>query len=483
MGMTQNFSGQASAPGTPGQSRYDLRHLRRSSDDRMISGVCGGLGRYTGVDPIIFRVLLATLAVFGGVGLLIYALAWLLIPDDRADTSEAHRLFRGQGSPLMILVAIALGVVGLLALIDFANHGRSATVSVVIVIAVIAVIVASRRTGPNATPGPVSGPVGGYFGSDPTSSPGAPPQPTPYATEPAPYTAQTAAFAPTAGGPPLGPPAGFSPSRPTYAGPPPPWPSPSWPPGPPGPPRPPRPPRPPSFLAPLALSVGVVVTGALFALDASHAIDVTAQAMFASVLLSVGLALVLATWIGRARLLIGVGAILTVGLAVTALIDVPLRGGIGDRTTIVTTATDLKAAYHLGIGQQTLDLGQLQLGGKTVHTAATVGVGHLYVLVPENVVVVAHGRAGLGELRLFGGLTSGSDLNRTASAVTDPRVPGELDLDLRVGTGVVEVIQAVHLPAPGAPLVPGTPGAPTAPSVPATPAVPSVGSNGTVVQP
>jgi phage shock protein PspC (stress-responsive transcriptional regulator) len=67
------------------------RTLRRSNNDRIISGVSGGLGQYFGVDPVIFRVLFAVLAFFGGVGLLAYAVAWLLIPEPDVHTSVLDR--------------------------------------------------------------------------------------------------------------------------------------------------------------------------------------------------------------------------------------------------------------------------------------------------------------------------------------------------------------------------------------------------------
>src|SRR5437667_12666173 len=58
------------------------RVLRRSREDRVIAGVCGGLGRYLGVDPILLRVALVVLAIGGGVGFLIYGGAWLVIPKE-----------------------------------------------------------------------------------------------------------------------------------------------------------------------------------------------------------------------------------------------------------------------------------------------------------------------------------------------------------------------------------------------------------------
>ena len=74
-------------PGEPGPRRW----LRRSRADRMVSGVAGGLGEYFGVDPVIFRVLFAVLSFFGGVGLVMYGLAWLLVPEPEVDTSALDK--------------------------------------------------------------------------------------------------------------------------------------------------------------------------------------------------------------------------------------------------------------------------------------------------------------------------------------------------------------------------------------------------------
>jgi phage shock protein PspC (stress-responsive transcriptional regulator) len=61
--------------------------MRRSRDDRMIAGVCGGLARYLDIDPVVVRVVVAALTVVGGAGLVLYIAAWLLVPEDGADTS------------------------------------------------------------------------------------------------------------------------------------------------------------------------------------------------------------------------------------------------------------------------------------------------------------------------------------------------------------------------------------------------------------
>jgi len=54
--------------------------LVRSESDRLIAGVCGGLGQHFGIDPSVVRIVFVLLAVFGGSGLLIYLVLWLILP-------------------------------------------------------------------------------------------------------------------------------------------------------------------------------------------------------------------------------------------------------------------------------------------------------------------------------------------------------------------------------------------------------------------
>jgi phage shock protein C len=57
------------------------RKLYRSRNQRMLAGVCGGLAEYFNVDATLIRVLFLILAVFGGTGLVIYVVMWLIVPD------------------------------------------------------------------------------------------------------------------------------------------------------------------------------------------------------------------------------------------------------------------------------------------------------------------------------------------------------------------------------------------------------------------
>lgn len=58
--------------------------LYRSSADRMLGGVCAGLGQYLGLDPIFIRIFFVLLTIGGGAGVLIYILLWILIPEAEA---------------------------------------------------------------------------------------------------------------------------------------------------------------------------------------------------------------------------------------------------------------------------------------------------------------------------------------------------------------------------------------------------------------
>jgi signal transduction histidine kinase len=78
--------------------------LRRDTRHRMIAGVCSGLARHLGVDPIIVRVAFVAAATAGGVGIALYALAWVFVPAGDA-AARVPRRHTGRGT-----VQIALGV-------------------------------------------------------------------------------------------------------------------------------------------------------------------------------------------------------------------------------------------------------------------------------------------------------------------------------------------------------------------------------------
>jgi phage shock protein PspC (stress-responsive transcriptional regulator) len=66
----------------PGGGPPPQKRLMRSQSDRIVGGVCGGLGRYFNVDPLFFRIGAVALAFVGGAGVLLYLAALLLMPSE-----------------------------------------------------------------------------------------------------------------------------------------------------------------------------------------------------------------------------------------------------------------------------------------------------------------------------------------------------------------------------------------------------------------
>jgi phage shock protein C len=110
------------------------KKLYRSEDQRVIGGVCAGLARYFGVDPVLMRLIFAALALVQGLGVIAYLIIWLVVPDEkdrelsgedsiranlddmRAQVSQlGSRFSEGQqGTVLIAVILIALGAIFLL---------------------------------------------------------------------------------------------------------------------------------------------------------------------------------------------------------------------------------------------------------------------------------------------------------------------------------------------------------------------------------
>lgn len=103
----------APAPPPPPGAEAGARRLTRSTSDRMLGGVAGGLGRYFGIDPIIFRVVFVVLLFAGAVGALAYVALWLLVPDDSPGARPPAGNSRGgliaAGAILVVLALIFSG--------------------------------------------------------------------------------------------------------------------------------------------------------------------------------------------------------------------------------------------------------------------------------------------------------------------------------------------------------------------------------------
>ena len=66
-----------------------MKRLYRSRKERMLGGICGGLGEHIDVDPTIIRMVLVVVTLFSlGIGIIVYIIAWILIPESPGESTE-----------------------------------------------------------------------------------------------------------------------------------------------------------------------------------------------------------------------------------------------------------------------------------------------------------------------------------------------------------------------------------------------------------
>ncbi len=100
--MTSQDTQRTDAPG---------RLLRRRTSDRVIGGVAGGLGDYFNIDPLLIRIGFVGLILFGGAGVVLYLIAWLMVPAEGQNASIVEGLVRRIGlTPGRILTLAVIAV-------------------------------------------------------------------------------------------------------------------------------------------------------------------------------------------------------------------------------------------------------------------------------------------------------------------------------------------------------------------------------------
>jgi phage shock protein PspC (stress-responsive transcriptional regulator) len=392
-------------PGAP-------RRLTRSTQRKVVAGVAGGLGEYTGVDPVLFRVLFAVLTLFGGSGILLYAVCWLFLPADDQPMSPAESLIgRGtSGSSRSRDVAIAVGLIAAgLVLAGVLTLGDGGDLALVLVV------------------------VGGaYFLLRHLQErrEGGPPQPVAPAPPPVPYQAFDTGTTATMTAP-------VEPGLPALPAPLEPW-------------APPAPPkvkqkREHSILGALTVSVLLLVLGVTAALDAGDVVNPGADDYLALALGVLGLGLVVGGWFGRARWLAWPGIPLLAVLVVVSTSGISLEGGTGDRTYTPLRAAAIQPEYRIGVGSVRLDLSAVDFTEQLVRTKVSAGVGSVQVTIPRDVDVSIDGRAGIGTIELLDRTQSGTSVSNTIvdhGPAGDGSIDLTLDLDVNIGEVVVNRAQA-----------------------------------------
>ena len=286
----------------------DVDRLRRSTSDRYLAGVAGGLGRHFDVDPTVVRVLIAVLTLFGGAGILLYAAVWVFVPEDGRDRALIDVNADVRRVVLVAAAAVSLMIVFGSPFVD--NSWGWVFPLPLLVIAVVVVAVVGnrqRRTRPTGPPPPWGSAV--------------PPTPTAGAAMTSPTTGSVTdagtrptgdyPTAPSYGATPPGagqaPPAWMPPPSPAYV-------------------PPPRPRRTGLVLFWPTLALVAIGLGTLGIFDVNDTVPVSAYAALA--LSVVALALLVGAFVGRPGGLIALGLVASVGLGITSAVDAATDGDV-----------------------------------------------------------------------------------------------------------------------------------------------------------
>ncbi|WP_225847836.1 PspC domain-containing protein [Streptomyces sp. HPF1205] len=412
----------------------DRLRLTRARHHKVLAGVCQGAGRYFGVDPVIFRIVLAVLSLTGGIGLIVYGLGWLVMPQEgpggREEESEAHRLLSGriEGAPLAAVLMTLVGC-GLYASM-LGNSGNQAF-SLILLAATAGAVYWSQRRRVAVAAGEQAAAGGGVGGvstavanavADAPPAAQAPPEP---GGSPS-WWRDPAVKEPYLWGPDDGP---YSDTdraawrerkkaeRREKA-----WVLPLL-----------------TFL--LAVTAATVGTGASWPYRTAGA---SLEIGLAAALGVFGVAFVISSFAGRAR----GGTVFFSLLTIAALIGasaLPKEGhGMGGRTWRPVQVAAVHEAYSLGGGKGTLDLTALDLNGATVSTRVTVGVGEVELRLPADATVHLHYDLGIGNVSPPDRIDHGDDGVNVGQhkQVTYAPAPGTLStgtIDVRVKLGVGHV--------------------------------------------
>jgi phage shock protein C len=96
--------------------------LYRSPTDRVLGGVCGGIGAYLGIDPLLVRLFFVLLTIGGGAGVLIYVVLWIVVPEPEGGELASAQPFgsamRFNNPQANLIVGAALVGLGLVFLVQ-----------------------------------------------------------------------------------------------------------------------------------------------------------------------------------------------------------------------------------------------------------------------------------------------------------------------------------------------------------------------------
>ncbi len=416
----------------------------RRGDGRWFAGVATGLARWLGVDPLVVRAGFILFSIFFGMGVALYLVLWLLMPDERGEIHVERALKHGEGHSIFLLVVTAIAVLG--GGPWWGGDTRGFRFFGFVLVVVGAWWFATRTdTGrelmaqaPWRKPGPTA--PGATTSVDPvTGDPVTQPGPGATSSVPAAATAygSTGNAAANAGA--------------TLAAPRPPAPTPV------------RERTPSIGFAGGLLVLGLAIVTGVVMSSVAHAAGWSGNPVaigIASSLGMLGLGILVAGIAGRRSgglAFFAVTGMIAAAATTAAPVGLSQPWQVGDVTHQVTSMTPAPE-FELGLGQMKVDLRDANVEGTpgpdTV--TATMGVGELDVVVPEGVTVVVNAKARAGELLATGPTVAGEGMQRLGpdqlqhegtswtQKVTfgAPTATPQIIVDAEVGVGQIQITTA-----------------------------------------
>lgn len=430
-----------------GLRRVDLRR----SDDNWIAGVCSGLAERLGVDALVIRALFVLLSLGMGVGVLIYLVAWLLIPNQREQTHIEQGLRDGRAESIVLLVVAVLALFGSFGwfgggwLWDRGGTFGWGLVSLVILGLGIWWLWSewSKREQPGfysqrmtmqtqsqPPPPPFAGGTsvqGDGVGADDVSSAGD----SPGGTRAGASSGGATAWTGHGGVAPLGSPSDSGTWHRRERAPKPP-------------PAPRRPRRRSAGVAGTLLGMGLALTAggglAWAATEYSWSVNPVVIGLIGS-LAALGLVVLILGLVGRTSgfpgFLAVVALLATAGALPIGAQFVP-SGRVGDATWNLGPTSDDPGPYRLGAGNGTLDLRRVSAEEFTEPIEASVSFGNLTILVPEDLTVRIEAGVGMGSVLPGWDRPEFAGINVNEAIVVGDG-PVELEVEARVGFGQILV--------------------------------------------
>lgn len=436
--MSQTPDPAAGAPPEPPAENSFFTSIRRMGmarpADRWIGGVSGAVARRLDVDPLVVRVVLVASVFVVGIGLVLYGLAWALLPEESDGRIHAQELGRGN-SDVALLGAAAFVVAGLTTnerswtLARWWDRAGLGWVNGLLWLAVVGVVVAIVVSGARQSS---------------SSTPRAPGLATP--PPPAPHHASATSAPAEPGRTPMThtivPPPPPAPARPSVA------------------PEPAAPPpvlgAGPRFFAVCAGLSLLVLAGLLLAERGGLFTGPVALTALGATAVVFGAGIVVAGIRGRSSGVLGFFALvaLLVAAPVSAAADLDLQwsqvsrwDAVGQSHHTPRTVAETAGGFAVGLGELRVDLTGLEVPtGETVDLVLSSGVGNVELVLPADDaarVTVGVG-AGQADWDVDGAQssTSGLGLRRTVTnaAAADGAAP-VFDVTVNVGVGNIEIVQ------------------------------------------